>query len=126
MPIRYAVDPTRKRVHTVADGAFDAGDIRRTVEGVVADPRVRPGFHILSDHRHVTRPITFQQIQELLDLLEEHAVALGATRWAIVSTRPSSYGPLRVLSAQADLSTSVRVRVFTDQADAEAWLAEAG
>ena len=122
MGITFSMDPERGRVHMVIGGEFTSDEMLSTVRAVIASPALPDAFTVLSDHTRVERPLTSSQLVELVALMEEHAQRFAGVRWAIVSTRPASYGMMRVLAARAQLVLRMRVRIFFDVQRATQWL----
>ena len=122
MPIRYSVDADRGRLHVVVDGEFTTEEMISTVRAFIAEPALPHGFTALSDHTRVQRPLTSSQLLALVAVMEEHRERFAGVRWAMVSTRPASYGMMRVLAARAQLFLDMRVRIFFDSRRAAEWL----
>jgi hypothetical protein len=70
----------------------------------------------------VERALTSSQLLALVTLMEAHPERFTGARWAMVSTRPASYGMMRVLAARAQLVLGMRVRIFHDVLRAQQWL----
>ncbi len=122
MPIEHFIDVERRRIVATVIGDFTLEDIFETIGGAVRDPRFRPGFDVYSDHRAVGEPLTGPQATQVAAFLEKHADVLAGTRWAVVTSKPASYGMLRMLSILAQ-RVPMEIQVFASQSEAEAWLA---
>jgi hypothetical protein len=122
MPITYSVDVERARVHAVVEGEFTLENIVAVLQDVVTHGSLRDGFTVLSDPTRVQRPLSSTQLLGLVGLLERYEERFRTVRWAIVSTRPASYGMMRVLAARAELALGMEVRIFFDARSASKWL----
>ena len=122
MPIDYTIDPGRGRLYLTIAGEFTTEEIVSVTRAFIESPELPEGFSALSDHTRVTRPLSSSQLLALVSLMEQHAQRFAGVRWAIVSTRPSSYGMMRVLAARAQLALGMRVRIFFDMQRATHWL----
>ena len=124
MPITFTVDPARRLVQTAVIGDFDTADIVRVITGAADHPDFMPGFDILSDHREVGEPITPKQLRDLTELLRQLSDRFAGGRWAVVASKPASYGMMRALSTLTS-EGSLRVEVFKTMEEAEEFLASA-
>ena len=124
MPITFTIDAAAQRVFARVEGTFDITDIRRVLLNVAGSEELRDGFTVLSDHTTVERAISPDQLFGLVRTLETRAERFRGVRWAVVVNRPSSYGMMRMMAAQADMAVGMQVGVFMDQDAAAAWLAE--
>jgi hypothetical protein len=104
------------------EGEFTFAEISSTIRAIATAPELPDAFTALSDHTRVVRPITSAQLVGLVSIMEEFPGRFANVRWAVVSTRPASYGMMRVLAARADLALGMRVRVFFDVHRATRWL----
>lgn len=99
------------------------------IAAALASPEYRPGTGLLHDaRRRATGAPSAAQVKARVLFLVRQAHTYGVTRWATVVVDSASYGMGRmaeVLTTQlADSSRPVEFRVFTDLAEAEAWLRE--
>ena len=94
---------------------------RATVEALLADPRLKPGYAVVSDWRQETAPPASDYIYQFIDLLRT-ADRRGITRWATVipPTSLAAYGVGRIGEAHADIN-HLLYRVFRDYDDAVRW-----
>jgi len=122
MPITYTIDPLRQRVDAMLEGEVSVEDAIAVFTEVLAAPRLRRGFIILSNHRRLARPFSTEEIHRITDWMEEQGPALRPIRWAAVVSRPTSFGLMRMLGARAKLIAGIDVGVFLDLGEAEAWL----
>lgn len=122
MPITFAVDGEKRRVHVTVTGTFSLHDIIDTLKGVLAMPEFGPEFQVLSDHRGVERPASVQDVEDMLAFMRASRDRFQGVRWAVVTQRPSSYAIMGLVSTLADLRVQMQVRVFTRMHEAEQWL----
>lgn len=122
MPITFRVDAEARRVYVAVDGTFTLRDIIDTLQSVLALPEFGPEFQVLSDHRGVERPVTVEQVEDMLAFMRASRERFQDMRWAVVTHRPASYAMMGLVSTLAELRVRMKVRVFTRTADAEAWL----
>lgn len=122
MPIESYVDEGRRRIVATVSGSFTLAEILDAIDRSVRDPRFRPGFAVLSDHRTVEEPLTPEQAGRMVDHLESLAELMAGSRWAVVTSKAASYGMLRMVSALVK-HIPMEVQVFSSLEEAEAWLA---
>ena len=122
MAITFSIDAERGRLHLSVGGDFTTEEMLSAMRAVIESPLLPDAFTAISDHTRVERPVTSSQLVELVTLMEAHAERFARARWAIVSTRPASYGMMRVLAARAQLVLGMRVRIFFDVQRATQWL----
>jgi hypothetical protein len=97
---------------------------RATIEALLADPRLKPGYAVVSDWRHETGAPTSGYIQSFMELLRD-AERRGITRWATVVPTASlaAYGVGRMAETNAELR-NLSYRVFRDYDEAVRWASE--
>lgn len=122
MSISFTLDAEKRRVHFIITGTFTLHDILDAVKSVLEMPEFGPGFQVLSDHRGVERPVSVQDVEDMLAFMRASRERFQNMRWAIVTHRPASYAMMGMLSTLADLHVQMQVRVFTHMARAEEWL----
>ena len=120
--ITFSIDPARGRVQMTIGTEFTTEDVISAMRAVIHSPALPDGFTAVSDHTGVQRPLNQSQLFELVSLMEQHAHRFAGGRWAIISTRPASYGMMRLLAARAQLALRMRVRIFFDVQRAAQWL----
>lgn len=123
MPITNVIDENAARVTSTVSGDFTIEDILGAISGSVLDPRFRPGFHILSDHTAVGKPMTPAQARKMVAHLETLGKYLQGSRWAVVTTKAASFGMFRMTSVMAE-RTPLEIQAFHNREEAESWLAE--
>ena len=104
------------------EGSFTDVEMSSVVREIATASELPTGFTMLSDHSRVERPIRPSQVVELVALMEQFADRFKGARWAIVSTRPASYGMMRVLAARVPLAIPMQVKIFFDVDRASQWL----
>jgi len=122
MAITYSIDAALGRLHMIVGAEFTTEEVISAMRGIIDNPALPDGFTAISDHTRVQRPVSSSQVVELVALMEQHGHRFAGVRWAIVSTRPASYGMMRVLAARAQLALGMSVAVFFDVPRAEEWL----
>jgi hypothetical protein len=121
MPIDSWVEQDRRRVRAEVVGDFSTGDILRAIGDAVSHPEFERGFNTLSDHRQIGQPITTARLQEMTSHLRRLSAEFEGSRMAVVTTKPASYGMMRMPSVVVE-DIPLYVRVFDSLAAAEAWL----
>lgn len=119
MPITYRLDREARLVRAEVRGEFTAQEMLATVAGAAAEAG-QPGFNVLSDHREIGTPATREQVERLVDFLELLRAHVAGARWAVVVSKPASFGTMRMLEALAE-RVPLTVRVFFDLERAERW-----
>lgn len=119
MPIRYALDRPARLIRSTVEGDFDAAEMLTCVSAAVAAAG-EPGWHIVSDHRRIGEPATRDQVELLVEHLTDLRPYLRDARWAVIVSKPASYGMMRMLSVLAE-RVPMTVRVFRDAGAAERW-----
>jgi hypothetical protein len=94
---------------------------RATVEAMLADPRLKRGYAVVSDWRQETALPSSEYIYQFIDLLRT-AERRGITKWATVVPAASmaAYGIGRMGEAHADIN-HLQYRVFRDYEEAVRW-----
>jgi hypothetical protein len=121
MPIDCWIEQDRRRVRAELRGDFSTAAMLRVISDAVAQPEFERGFSILSDHRQIGQPITTAQLQEVTTHLRRLSDEFKGSRWAVVTTKPASYGMMRMFSVMVE-DIPLYVRVFDNFAAAEVWL----
>jgi len=122
MPVRQWIEADRRRIRAVVAGDFKLDDVLEAIDASVSDPDFEPGFDVLSDHSEVGAPMGTDQLKQMTAHLQRLSRQLKDARWAIVASKPVSYGMMRMLSVFAE-RVPMRVEVFRSLEEAEAWLA---
>ncbi len=107
----------------MVSGDFTFDEILDTVTKAVNDPDFVPGCDILSDHTQVGEVLTMSQARRLTVHLRGLSEHFAGARWAVVTTKPASYGMMRMLSVLVE-EVPMQLEVFHSFEDAERWLGE--
>jgi len=85
MPIRYEVKNSGNLVHSVATGPVSEADLLDYQTTLLADPRVKPGFHELFDAT-VARDAGLSEavLEKMVEADLEHAEKLRGSKCAVV------------------------------------------
>ncbi len=121
MPIHYSIDPERRLVLATVRGDFTLDEIVASIDNAVQDSAFEPGFNVLSDHREVGNPITPTQLMQTVEHIGRDQSPLAGARWAVVTTKPASWGMMRAFAVWAE-SIPLTIQVFRSMEEAEAWL----
>ena len=121
MPTHIAVDHERRIASVEVTGHLEIAEMLGTVDEVARQIAGNPGYSVLSDHRALETPLTPEQATQLLAHLSVSGGALIGAKWAIVVSKPASYGMMRLLSARAE-ELPMSVQAFWDRDEATAWL----
>jgi hypothetical protein len=115
-------DPEDVRVTT--SGLVTVEDLDAYVQEILADPRFRPGLHVLVDHRRADwSAMTEYDLRRRVDLLVRDADRIGGARSAWVGATAGDYGIGRMMQAFHESRSELSVRIFTDVDAARRWLA---
>jgi hypothetical protein len=123
MPIELWVDKDRRRICAVVSGDFTFEEILDTITKAVNDPDLMPGYDILSDHTQVGEVLTMGQARKMTAHLKGLSDYFAGSRWAVVTTKPASYGMMRMLSVLVE-EVPIHLEVFHSFEDAERWLGQ--
>ena len=103
---------------------LDLNDWIRALERLLADPDpdASADLRVILDRRRVTSLDGTAMVDQVLWLFDRVRPRLDRTLWAmVVGDAPASYGMARMLATRAS-AHGVEMRVFTDPAQARAWL----
>lgn len=121
MPISYDFDEITETVIMRVEGSFTLDEMLTGMDTVFADPRVKPGFALLSDHRGIGDPATSAQLRGMVDHASLSPGKLSGSRWAIVVSKPASHGMIRMLAVLVE-ELGVTVEIFKEVEPAMDWL----
>lgn len=82
-----------------------------------------PGYNILSDNRDIGTPATRAQMEQLATLLTGMREKFAGARWAVVVSKPASFGMMRMLAVFLE-AIPITLEIFRDTEAAERWLRE--
>ena len=121
MPVEYKVDHASSLVRLELTDPLSEDHVAETVQRLRADPDLRPGLNILSDHSGLKFVATTELAKSIPQLLSGLTELLGPFRCALVVPNDASYGMGRMAEA---FSARIRseLRPFRSVAEAEAWL----
>ena len=119
MPISYRVDRPARLIRSTVEGDFSAAEMLSCVSEAVHEAG-EPGFNIVSDHRLIGEPATRDQVELLVDHLTTLQRFVRGSRWAVIVSKPASFGMMRMFAVLAE-RVPLQVRVFMDAAEGEAW-----
>ena len=119
VPISYTLDREARLIRAVVQGDFTVQDMLACVSGAARDAG-EPGFNVISDHREIGEPATREQVEELVQYLSGLRDYFAGARWAVMVSKPASFGMMRMLGVMAE-RVPMDVRVFFDAPRAELW-----
>lgn len=127
MALTYYIHPERALVVVTRSERVGAEAWEAFLSALVGDPAYARGYAFLEDRRALRELPTRSEVERASRWIQDHGVALGATRWAIVVSEasPAAFGMARVREALTS-GTQVQVRAFTDYDAALAWTTDAG
>ncbi len=117
----YTIDGPLRLVTIMAVGRVTHDEWEAAMRLIFADSRFKPGFDFLSDRRSVEEPPDGDSVRRGVAFFEIERRLLGHCRWAQVVAGSAGYGMGR-MSEALTADTGVRLRVFTDMAEARKWL----
>ncbi len=121
MPLESHIDAERQRVGLKIVGDCTIDEVLKTINLWITAPRIERGFSVLSDHTLVGKSITTEHTKQLIEYFQDLSRFLAGARWAAVTSKPASYGMIRMISAFAE-SVPMEVEVFQTFEEADAWL----
>ena len=119
MPISYRIDRPVRLIRSTVEGDFTAAEMLACVSEAVHEAGER-GYQIVSDHRLIGEPATRDQVELLVEHLTDLRRFVRDARWAVVVSKPASFGMMRMFAVLAE-RVPLTVRVFTDAEEAEQW-----
>lgn len=122
MPLTYQLDPTRRRITTVAAGILTDADVAAYKTAILADERIGTDWSELADVRGIERfDVTAAGVRTLVQLDMAHTAGRPPTRVAIVAPADVVFGMARMYQ-QSNSRGPDMVGVFRALDAAEAWL----
>ena len=122
MPIIYTIDGEQRRINAVATGIINAEDLHGLVRSLLADPGFVPGLRGLYNSSLAEPDITILQLAEVAGEVRQ-LLNRGLGRIAIVAISQTTYRVAKTFTVLAR-AIGIDVDVFTELAEAEAWLKE--
>ena len=123
MPASYYIDAARSILCVEHVGETEPAQVYSVIDRMLADPRVRPGLQVVSDHSRETTISTIAGALDTLPRVIEFLDRMGSFRLAIVATRSVQIGMVH-FSAVYARRRGIEMRAFRDRKEAEAWLLE--
>jgi hypothetical protein len=121
MPSTFDIDPARRRITVTCTGSYDADEALVAMREFAARPDLDPAFGLLVDVRQLAYVASFDDLILHRDgFLELRASFRGPI--AVVGPDLLRYGIARSASGLLG-RVGIRMEVFRDIAEAEAWLA---
>lgn len=121
MPVSYDIDLDASFVILRFTGETDFAAYRAVMDGVLADPRFRPGMCWLSDRRATTELPSADFVRRLTDYIGTHSPTFARCGWAVVTGTLGDYGMARMAELLSERHEA-DVRAFMDYDEAVAWL----
>lgn len=122
MPVALTVDHDSRLIRIAIHGDFTSAEMVEIVLRSAAAVR-GPGYNILSDNRDIGTPATRAQMEQLATLLTGMREKFAGARWAVVVSRPASFGMMRMLAVFLE-AIPITLEIFRDTEAAERWLRE--
>ena len=98
-------------------------DMFRAIRSSTEDSGFEPGFDVLSDHTDVGKPLTTEQALQLSSYLDSLRSVMQHSRRAVVTSKPASFGMMRMLSVYLEQAPMI-LRFFKTLEEAEKWLSQ--
>ena len=122
MPITYTIDGEQRRINAFATGIIRAEDLHGLVRSLLADPGLVPGHRGLYNSSYAEPDITILQLAEVAGEVRQ-LLNRGLGRIAIVAQSVTTYRVAKTFAVLAR-AIGINVDIFTELAEAEAWLGE--
>jgi len=122
MPITYTIDGEQRRINAFATGIIRAEDLHGLVRSLLADPGLVPGLRGLYNSSYAEPDITILQLAEVAGEVRQ-LLNRGLGRIAIVAQSVTTYRVAKTFAVLAR-AIGINVDIFTELAEAEAWLGE--
>ena len=123
MPITYTIDREQRRINAFATGIIRADDLHGLIRSLLADPGLVPGLRGLYDSSYAEPDITILQLAEVAGEVRQ-LLNRGLGRIAIVAQLVTTYRVAKTFTVLAR-AIGIDVDIFTELAEAEAWLEQA-
>ena len=129
MSISIRIEPRGRLAVLQAIDAVSPADWDRAVSALVASSNFQRGCPILVDRRREDAADRSGSLERMVELLDEHAALLGASRWAMVVDRSNTeayrvaqntwqFPAIRHVEIEAFVASEVAIRwLLGDQAD---------
>jgi hypothetical protein len=123
MPITYSISRDERLIRAYASGIIRAEDLHGLIDAILADPDLGPGMRGLYDSRFGEPDITILQLAEVAGRVLK-IIYRGLGKIAIVAESQTTYRVSQTFAVLAR-AIGIDVEVFTNLAEAEAWLDDA-
>jgi hypothetical protein len=117
----YEIDPDHSLLCVEHVGTTDPAQVYETIDRLLADPRVKPGMRVLSDHSRETTISTPKGVVATIPRFVEFMNHLGSFRCAIVAVKTAQIGMAHLAAVYAR-PRGIDIKVFRDRKRAETWL----
>lgn len=121
MPVSWRISEGIVFVESDEQAAFD--DWQAAVASALGSSAYRPGMGLLHDARRMERVPTLEEARMRVWFVVVQARTHNVPRWAVVVGGSGGHAMARMAETLTD-DRSVAFRVFTDLAEAEAWIRE--
>jgi hypothetical protein len=123
MAYTYEIDRRRNFVRIIVTGRDSVADILRRMREISNDLRFSPGMDVLNDFTGVTDlNLSADDIDGITKLQKALDDLIGGGRQAIVADQDLIYGLGRMYETLAEGRVSMKIRIFRQLREAEAWL----
>ncbi len=119
MPVTYRIDKARRLLLLTATGVVTADEVRAWREAVHNDPDFSPDFRALFDGTAVTK---FDLSTDDIHAMVAAAFFAPNARRAFVAKNRLGFGLARMFESLRSMKGETGIRVFSDRAQALAWL----
>jgi len=125
MPITFQIDRDAGIVRTRLSGQFSAPEVTAYRDRLLSDPDYRPGMLGFVDCREIESLPSADALQLLALEITRRQNTVGTTRVAVVVASEAAYGLMRMYEVYT-AATSIKVKVFREEAEALSWLTGPG
>ncbi|MCW8131917.1 MAG: hypothetical protein KIS92_16345 [Planctomycetota bacterium] len=125
MPMTWTVElaPGGRAVIVCTQGHFNLTDYVRMVNDILSRDYWKPGMDAYFDHRKASFEGTdFMTIMSAGEQMRSHDKEIGDGRAAILMKHMGDYGLGRMFQNVTDDKISAKLKIFTDEKEARAWL----
>jgi hypothetical protein len=116
----YSFDQRGRDLRLTFTGECIASEWIALMEGIIHDPRFRPGLCVLADRTRATAPTT-SELRQIVEFTRANAGVFLGIHWAIVVPDPVSYGMARMAQALLD-PVKIGFEILHEVGQAERWL----
>jgi len=119
----YRIDSDASLLFVTGTGVITQPERVTALLTWMKDPAFKPSLDTMCDFSDTHSTPTLSELRELIAIIQEHAVEIGPTKVAILTSKPITFGVARVFEALADLeATPLQVKVFFGRQAAWKWL----